>query len=56
MTTKGFKEGDFEQVVEILDDCVKIVQNILVPGMKFKEFKECLENVDVSGIKLKVIK
>ncbi|KAK7092739.1 serine hydroxymethyltransferase, mitochondrial-like [Littorina saxatilis] len=42
LTTRGFKEADFETVVELLDKGVKIAQNVMKQTKTLKEFKAYL--------------
>nr|KAG5701550.1 hypothetical protein BaRGS_024800 [Batillaria attramentaria] len=47
LTTRGFKEADFDRVVELLDKGVKIALNVQKQTKTLKEFKaNVLENAD----------
>jgi len=44
LTSRGFKEGDFVKVVDLLDEAVDIAKSVQSKSKKLKEFKEVLSS------------
>jgi glycine hydroxymethyltransferase len=60
MTTRGFKEREFKQVVSFIDEAIKLSIELskVIPGKKFSDFKAGVDekNPSIQSLKSRVIK